>query len=152
MTSDICGIDFKHRSATHGVGNMSVRRISSRGATSDGSRGFQPTAWACHGAIRRGATVDRGMVGKRYFKRRSATRDGFGLANRGLKPTATVMRSLCDRPARGASLDGSRAFQRPVMQAGDHARRGAAVEPSNRNRETAVLAEQIQENLEELGA
>lgn len=86
------------------------------------------------------------------FRRRSATRDAFGFANRGLKPTATVIRSLCDRPVRGASLDGSRVFQRPVMQAGDHAHCGAPVEPSDRNREAAALAEQIQENLEELGA
>ena len=117
---------------------MSVRRISSRGATSDGSRGFQPTFRACQGVIRRGATRDWDVVGEMYFKRRCATRDAFGLANRGLKPTATVMRSLCDRPARGASLDGSRVFQRPVMQARDHARRGAAIEPSDRNRKTAL--------------
>ena len=123
-----------------------------RGATSDGSRGFQPTVRAYEGVTRRGATIDWGMVDGMYFKRRCATRDAFGLANRGLKPTATVMRSLCDRPARGASLDGSRVFQRPVMQASNHARRGAAIEPSDRNREAATLAGQIQENLEELGA
>src|SRR6266446_3942819 len=76
---------------------MIVRRISSRGATSDGSRGFQPTVKACQGGIRRGATDDWGVVGVTYFKRRSATRDAFGFADRGLKPTATVIRSLRDQ-------------------------------------------------------
>ncbi len=89
-----------------------------RGAMIDGSRGFQPTVTVGRYSFRRGATVDgvasRGVT--RGFKRRSATRyivcDGF----RGLKPTATIMRSRRDEEVdsvRGATNDGSREFQRP---------------------------------------
>ena len=74
---------------------------------------------------RRGATVDavasRGVA--RGFMRRAATRFIVGAAVRGLKPTATITMSLRDAevlpgraalPGRGATTDGSRAFQRPV--------------------------------------
>jgi hypothetical protein len=38
------------------------------------------------------------------FKRRSATRDTLKFANRGLKPTATVLRSLCDQTTRRTAM------------------------------------------------
>jgi len=89
-----------------------------RGAMTDASRGFQPTVMIGTYSFRRGATVDpvasRGVA--HGFMRRSATRFIAGTVVRGLKPTATVMRSLRDEdafPGRGATIDGSRAFQRP---------------------------------------
>ncbi len=103
---------------------MIVRRICSRGATSDGSRGFQLTVKAGQGGIRRGATHEWGVVGVTYFKRRSATRDAFGFVDRGLKPTATVMRSLRDQ---------------------------CDVERADLNQEAAVLSKTIQKNFEGLG-
>ena len=76
-----------------------ARRVVRRGATSDGSRGFQPTGNRAPVFIRRGATGDLGGWATRRFNRRSATRDVLGFANRGLKPTATVTGSLRDREA-----------------------------------------------------
>lgn len=86
------------------------------------------------------------------FKRRSATRDVFAFANRGLKPTATVTGSLRDRDCRVAAYDGSRAFQRPDKWANGEARRVAAVELADFNQEAAALAKKIQKKFEELGA
>ena len=67
--------------------------VTRRGATVDGSRGFQPTVTVSTRLFRRGATVD--AVGARGvaqgFNRRSATSVFFGTKIRGLKPTATIM-------------------------------------------------------------
>ena len=63
--------------------------------------------------------------------RRAATRVVGGHAIRGLKPTATIMRSLRDKegmPGRGATIDGSRAFQRPDHRVSYFPRRGATVD------------------------
>ena len=70
-----------------------------RGATSEGSRGFQPTGKRAPCSIRRGATGEWGGGAAMRFKRRSATQDDWETANRGLKPTATIMGSLRDREA-----------------------------------------------------
>ena len=70
-----------------------------RGATTEGSRGFQPTENRAPCSVRRGATVDLGESRATHFKRRSATHGVWRTANRGLKPTATVMGSLRDREA-----------------------------------------------------
>ena len=137
MKNDICGIDFKRR--------------ASRGATSDGSRGFQPTVRAYRGVIRRGATVDCGVFGEMCFRRRSATRDGLCVRFRGLKPTATIMGSLRDHACRRAANEGSLAFQRPDKRTNGDPRRGAAVELADLNQEAAVLAKKIQKNFEGLG-
>ena len=154
MTNDICGIDicggvFKRRSATRSVGAKhgrglkptatvmrSLRDWPARGASLDGSRAFQrPVCPLIEDHARRIAAVEWSYIWGMGFKPRSATR-GVGVnRGRGLKPTATVMWSLRDWPARGASLDGSRAFQRPVCPLiEDHARRIAAVEPFDWNR------------------
>ncbi len=85
-----------------------------------------------------------------HLKRRSATRDAFGFANRGLKPTATFMGSLRDWAGRRAADDGSRTFQRPDKRTNGDARRGAAVELADLNQEAAALAKRIQKNFEEL--
>ena len=120
MKSGICGID--------------PRRGSGRGATIDGSRGFQPTGINDPELSRRGATVEavalRGVASG--FRRRSATRFIFRDMVRGLKPTATISRSRRDEEAfsgRGATNDGSRAFQRPDHQVSYSLRRGATVDP-----------------------
>ena len=89
-----------------------------RGAMTDGSRGFQPTVMIGTSSFRRGATVDpvASRGGAPGFKRRAAMRFVVVAGSRGLKPTATVMKSLRDEealPGRGAANDGSRAFQRP---------------------------------------
>jgi hypothetical protein len=68
-----------------------------RGATPDGSRGFQPTVSGCGRFVRRGATGEWGVVDGMIFRRRSATRDAWGVRFRGLKPTATTMGSLRDQ-------------------------------------------------------
>ena len=135
MTNAICGIDFK-------------RRLG-RGATSDGSRGFQPTDGGALFLPRRGATRDgRGVVG---FKRRSATRNVLVDDDRGLKPTATTTGCLRGRASRGAADDGSRAFQRPDKRTNGDARRVAAVELADLNQEAGGLAKTIQKNFERLG-
>ena len=95
-----------------------------RGAMIDGSRGFQPTGINAPKLYRRGATVDavasRGVA--HGFMRRAATRSNIGIVVRGLKPirglkpTATIAMSLRDEEAvfgRGATTEGSQAFQRP---------------------------------------
>ena len=91
--SDICGTDPK-------LG-------SGRGATIDGSRGFQPTVMVTTNLFRRGATVDgvaaRGVAPG--FMRRSATRFIVGAAIRGLKPTATIRQSLRDEEAMSMADD-----------------------------------------------
>ena len=74
-------------------------RCVSRGATPDGSRGFQPTVSGCGRIVRRGATDEWGVDGDIVFRRRSATRDAWGVRLRGLKPTATIMGSLRDQEA-----------------------------------------------------
>ena len=93
MTSDICGIDFKRRPGRGADGALS------RGTTSDGSRGFQPTESRVRLVSRRGATGEWGAWVTVGFKRRDATRYVWRTANRGLKPTATIMGSLRDREA-----------------------------------------------------
>ena len=110
MTSDICGIDFERRPG--------------RGATLESSRGFQPTDNRVRLVIRRGATVDAGGSTTGGFKRRSATHRVWGVANRGLKPTATITGSLRDQ---------------------------RHVELADLNQEAAALAKKIQKNFEELG-
>ena len=70
-----------------------------RGATIEGSRGFQPTEKRAPCFVRRGATVDLRGCATMRFKRRSATHGVWRTTNRGLKPTATVMGSLRDREA-----------------------------------------------------
>ena len=109
--------------------------VHGRSATIDGSRGFQPTVTVERYLFRRGATVDgvasRGVA--RGFMRRSATLVIFGTAIRGLKPTATIIRSLRDEeafPGRGATVDGSRAFQRPDQCPVDVLRRVATLDVS----------------------
>jgi len=145
MKNDICGIDFKRRPGRKADGALS------RGATFDGSRGFEPTESRVRLDFRRGATGELGVWMAMRFKRRSVTR-GVGLiANRGLKPTATIMGSLRDRVARVASLDGSRVFQHPENPTRDDARRVAGVELADLNQEAAALAKKIQKNFEELG-
>ncbi len=80
-----------------------------RGATSDGSRGFQPTDSDDEQMIRRGATIERVCstkrngwpIAERWFNRRSATTLVCRFANRGLKPTATFVRSLRDQNTDG---------------------------------------------------
>jgi hypothetical protein len=106
-----------------------------RGAITDGSRGFQPTVTVGEYSSRRGATVDvvasRGMA--HGLKRRDATRFILRSTVRGLKPTATVMRSRRDEEAvsgRGATIDGSRAFQRPDRCPVDVLRRVATLDVS----------------------
>ena len=90
---DICGTD--------------PSRGSGRGATIDGSRGFQPTGINASFSFRRGATVDpvvpRDVVPG--FMRRSATQFIGGAVVRGLKPTATIMRSRRDEEARPMAAD-----------------------------------------------
>jgi|GEM_PF-2764920 len=61
-----------------------------RGATLEGSRGFQPTEKRTPCFIRRGATFDVGGCATMRFKRRSATQHVRRTTNRGLKPPATV--------------------------------------------------------------
>ena len=68
-----------------------------RGATIEGSRGFQPTEKRAPCFVRRGATVDLGGGVAMHFMRRSATHGVWRTTYRGLKPTATVMGSLRDR-------------------------------------------------------
>jgi len=63
----------------------------------DGSCGLQPTVQSIK-LFRRGATAEEKTWLREGFKRRSATRL-ISLPHRGLKPTATVMRSLRDRSA-----------------------------------------------------
>ena len=61
----------------------------------EGSRGFQPTIQrtGCHCvAVRR--LMRRPRIESPGFKRRSATQSHLDDATRGLKPTATIMRSL----------------------------------------------------------
>ncbi len=78
-----------------------------RGATVDGSRGFQPTVTGRKYSFRRGATVDpvasRGVASG--FMRRSATRFIVGSMFRGLKPTATLMRSRRDEEVMPMAAD-----------------------------------------------
>ena len=107
MMSVTCGIDPWHRLGRGATtdGSRAFQRPDHRvsysprrRATVDVSRGFQPTGInACY-VFRRGATVDaavsRGVA--HGFMRRAATRVIVGVAIRGLKPTATVMRSLRD--------------------------------------------------------
>ena len=61
----------------------------------EGSRGFQPTVqrtrWDCVAARR---LMRRPRIGSPGFRRRSATQSHLDHATRGLKPTATIMRSL----------------------------------------------------------
>jgi hypothetical protein len=61
----------------------------------EGSRGFQPTVqrtrWDCVAARR---LMRRPRIGSPGFRRRSATQSHLDDATRGLKPTATIMRSL----------------------------------------------------------
>jgi len=68
----------------------------SRGATFDGSRGFQPTERGTGRWKSRGATTDLLPALAQVVNRRSATLDPGADHFRGLKPTATIMRSLCD--------------------------------------------------------
>jgi len=68
-----------------------------RGATVDGSRGFQPTEWGTPQGLRRGATVEGVAIGMLGFMRRSATLGICVYKDRGLKPTATILWSLRDR-------------------------------------------------------
>lgn len=66
-----------------------------RGATFEGSRGFQPTVSDATRSSRRGATIDggwsRSIVAPRQMRM-------FDIADRGLKPTATIVSSLRDGP------------------------------------------------------
>jgi len=80
---------------------MSLPAISrpGRGATLECSRGFQPTEKRPVCSVRRGATIDLGGSATMDFNRRSATHGVWRTANGGLKPTATIMRSLRDREA-----------------------------------------------------
>jgi hypothetical protein len=117
-----------------------------RGATIDGSRAFQRPVEMRMMRFRRGATVERRddiapRSGK--FNCRSATTIRGGDANRGMNAPATITRSLRDQdiqladlnrePAprrgfgRGATIDGSRAFQRPVAMWTMRFRRAATV-------------------------
>jgi len=131
MKSVICGIDF-HR-------GTNAPSTFHRGAMIDGSRGFQPTGAFQPTGInapnspRRGATVDAmascGVA--RGFMRRAATRSVYRIVIRGLKPTVTITMSLRDKeavPGRGATIDGSRAFQRPDHRVSYFPRRGATVD------------------------
>ena len=72
--------------------------LPGRGATADGSRGFQPTDHGMLDLPRRGATLETGgcPVAANGLMRRSATRDFVGAPDRGLKPTATLTKSLRD--------------------------------------------------------
>ena len=79
--------------------------------------GFNPR-FRSEDIFRRGATVDgvatRGVTSGSMC--RSATRSACCGMARGLKPTATIVRSRRDEGGtlgRGATIDGSRAFQRP---------------------------------------
>jgi len=81
-------------------GRSGTRRV----ATTDGSRGFQPTVGRPPQGTRRVATVEHAVAADGSgFKRRDATPHIFGPVIRGLKPTATVMRSLRDRTCRVAT-------------------------------------------------
>jgi hypothetical protein len=113
--------------------------VHGRSATIDGSRGFQPTVTVTN-LFRRCATIDwvAAYGVPPGFMRRDATRFP-DLANRGLKPfrglkpTATIIRSLRDEeafPGRGATGDGSRAFQRPDQCPVDVLRRVATLDVS----------------------
>ncbi len=151
--SGICGIDpirGSGRGATIDGSRAFQRpdhRVSyflRRGATVDGSRGFQPTGINASYSFLRGATVDRvascGVAPG--FMRRSAARDIFGTVIRGLKPTATVMRSRRDEDGmpmhadewavcgRRTTIDGSRVFQRPDYRVPYFLRRGATADGS----------------------
>ena len=135
---DICGTDF-HRGALID-GSRAFQRpghrilcFLRRGATADGSRGFQPTGNNVPELFRRGATVDpvAPRVVASGFMRRSATRFIVDPVIRGLKPTATVMRSLRDEegmPGRGATIDDIRAFQRLGHRISCFLRRGATAD------------------------
>ena len=93
MMSGICGIDPSRRSG--------------RGATTDGSLAFNRQDHRVSYFLRRGATVDpvasRGVA--RGFMRRSATRFIVGSMVRGLKPTATIMRSRRDEEGMPMATD-----------------------------------------------
>jgi len=95
-----------------------------RGATIEGSRGFQPTDERAPCSVRRGATVEASGRAFGDFKRRSATQHVWQTGNRGLKPTATITRSLRDQ----------RTF-----------------ELADVNQEAAAVAKKIQKNFEGLG-
>ena len=94
------------------IGNPSTSafrpRVVGRGATSDGSRGFQTTDAAGRGYLRRGATGESGAYGGNDFMRRAATREVLGVRFRGLKPTATIMGSLRDQTGLAAEDGGRR--------------------------------------------
>ena len=75
--------------------------------------------------------------------RRSATRGDRLIRYRGLKPTATVMRSLCDQPVGRANFRGHQVLERPEMLAREHARRAATVEPSDQNQGASALDMQV---------
>ena len=118
----------------------------------DGSRGFQPTVRLPHEWFvaerrlnRRGddAISIGGELAWRWFNRRSATRSFGVIADRGLKPTATVGWSLRDQDrsfatdaehgfCRGATSDGSRGFQPTVAVAPRMVRRRATIESAGR--------------------
>jgi hypothetical protein len=139
-----------------------------RGAAADGSRAFQRPVSPIKGRVRRVAAVERAGLDQDAtksnmtsrlravdFKRRSATRGLGRCPNRGLKPTATIMESLRDRTdaqgaCRGAAFAGSRAFQRPDRQPKDNARRVAAVERDELEKDTTKLAKTIHQNFEEV--
>ncbi|MBI2478312.1 MAG: hypothetical protein HYV60_06625 [Planctomycetia bacterium] len=93
-------------------------------------------------------TIDRlnaGAVSFTGFSCRSATTNGGDDANRGINAPATVMRLLRDQDielaeiiqkatqhrgfGRGATIEGSRTFQRPVGMPTMPLRRGATVDP-----------------------
>ena len=121
--------------------------------------------------------IDRGgRVNPTPFMRRAATRDLTVSYIRGLKPTATIMRSLRDHARRRATTDGNHgfqptwAFQRPDARTPVSSRRIATIDRSRGFQPTdhqpnrifrrvatvestgpAELAAAIQTNLEELG-
>lgn len=98
MTRNMCGIN-------HG-GCVNASPVMRRDATQMPVGPF----------IIRGVEPFRGLKPTATFGCRYAT--GFVLyaVFRGLKPTATIMMSLRDHGRRSATIDGSRAFQRPEFQ------------------------------------
>ena len=98
--------------------------VPGRGATIDGSRAFQRPVARPHPLPRRGATVDGDgwRLAAPGFMRRAATRGiTGGAAVRGLKPTATIMRSRRDEkavPGRAATKRRFSVAARPSALAG----------------------------------
>ncbi len=129
QSSKVC-----HGLACHGRGAISSKvargAFPGRGATIEGSRGFQPTVWRIIYGLRRGATPEAGGCHSTTcgFMRRAATRAMVETIIRGLKPTATVTRSRRDRDAARGAVNGTVAYaaeQSAKVATGRHSTAGA---------------------------